>query len=111
MTIEQRLTTLFDGNPTANAAILVRENRQAKFILDRLADWQRTHPEIKLFEAGAGDRTSKIPGEILTLFQFMIRPHSPEYLKAALKVLLERKLIEAQDLDALAVYARTVSLS
>jgi DNA helicase II / ATP-dependent DNA helicase PcrA len=103
-TIEQRLTALFDGNPTANVAILVRENRQAKFILDRLADWHRAHPEIKLFEAGAGDRTSKIPGEILTLFQFMIRPHSPEYLKAALKVLLERKLIEAQDLDALAVF-------
>jgi DNA helicase II / ATP-dependent DNA helicase PcrA len=104
MAIEQRLTTLFSANPTANAAILVRENRQAKFMLDRLADWHRTHPEIKLFEAGAGDRTSKIPGEILTLLQFMIRPHSPEYLKAALKVLLERKLIEAQDLDALAVY-------
>ncbi len=104
MAIEQRLTSLFSINPTANAAILVRENRQAKFILDRLADWHRAHPEIKLFEAGAGDRTSKIPGEILTLFQFITRPHSPEYLKAALKVLLERKLIEAQDLDALAVY-------
>jgi DNA helicase II / ATP-dependent DNA helicase PcrA len=102
--IERRLTVLFSANPTANAAILVRENRQAKFMLDRLADWHRAHPEIKLFEAGAGDRTSKIPGEILTLFQFMIRPHSPEYLKAALKVLLERKLIEAQDLDALAVF-------
>ncbi len=101
--IEQRLTGLFAADPTANAAILVRENRQAKFILDRLAQWQRAHPEIKLFEAGEGDRTSKIPREILTLFQFMTRPHSPEYLKAALKILLERKLIEAQDLDALAV--------
>lgn len=102
--IEQRLTALFAANPTANAAILVRENRQAKFILDRLAQWQRAHPDIKLFEAGEGDRTSKIPGEILTLLQFMTRPHSPEYLKAALKILLERKLIEAQDLDALAVF-------
>ena len=101
--IEQRLTSLFADNPTANAAILVRENRQAKFILDRLGEWHREHPEIKLFEAGEGDRTSKIPREILTLLQFMTRPHSPEYLKAALKILLERKLIEAQDLDALAV--------
>jgi DNA helicase II / ATP-dependent DNA helicase PcrA len=101
--IEQRLTGLFAADPTANAAILVRENRQAKFMLDRLAEWQRAHPEIKLFEAGEGDRTSKIPREILTLLQFMTRPHSPEYLKAALKILLERKLIEAQDLDALAV--------
>jgi DNA helicase II / ATP-dependent DNA helicase PcrA len=102
--IEQRLTTLFAANPTANAAILVRENRQAKFIFDRLSDWQRSHPEIKLYEAGEGDRTSKIPGEILTLFQFMTRPHSPEYLKAVLKVLLNRKLIDAQDIDALAIF-------
>ena len=104
MAIEQKLTMLFTANPTANAAILVRENRQAKFILDRLADWHRIHPEIKLFEAGEGDRTSKIPGEMLTIFQFMTRPHSPEYLKAALKVLLDRKLIEAQDLDALSIF-------
>jgi DNA helicase II / ATP-dependent DNA helicase PcrA len=102
--IEQRLTTLFKANPTANAAILVRENRQAKFIFDRLADWKRVHPEIKLYEAGEGDRTSKIPGEILILFQFITRPHSSEYLKAALKILLDRKLIDAQDLDALAVF-------
>jgi DNA helicase II / ATP-dependent DNA helicase PcrA len=102
--IEQQLTTLFAANPTANAAILVRENRQAKFIFDRLADWKRSHPEIKLFEAGEGDRTSRIPGEILTLFQFMTRPHSPEYLKAVLRVLLSRKLIDAQDIDALAIF-------
>jgi DNA helicase-2/ATP-dependent DNA helicase PcrA len=103
--IGQRLTALFATDPTANAAILVRENRQAKFILDRLSEeWQRANPQIELFEAGEGDRTSRIPGEILTIFQFLIRPHSPEYLKAALKVLLARKLIEAQDLDALAVF-------
>jgi DNA helicase II / ATP-dependent DNA helicase PcrA len=101
--IAQRLTTLFKNEPTANAAILVRENRQAKFILDRLSEWHRAHPEIRLFEAGEGDRTSKIPREMLTLLQFMTRPHSPEYLKGALKILLERKLIEAQDLDALAI--------
>lgn len=102
--IEQRLTGLFKANPTANAAILVRENRQAKFIFDRLADWKRSHPEIKLYEAGEGDRTSRIPGEMLILFQFITRPHSSDYLKAALKVLLDRKLIDAQDLDALAVF-------
>jgi DNA helicase II / ATP-dependent DNA helicase PcrA len=101
--IERQLTTLFADNPTANAAILVRENRQAKFMFDRLADWKRSHPDLKLFEAGEGDRTSKIPGEILTLFQFMTRPHSPEYLKSVLKVLLNRKLIDAQDIDAIAI--------
>ena len=104
LSIERRLTSLFAANPTINVAILVRENRQAKFIFDRLTDWHRRHPELKLFQAGEGDRNSQIPGEILTLFQFIIRPHSSEYLKAALKVLLERKLIEAQDLDALAIF-------
>ncbi len=103
LSIERRITSLFAANPAANIAILVRENRQAKFVFDRLNDWHRRHPEFKLFQAGEGDRNSQIPGEILTLFQFIIRPHSSEYLKAALKVLLERKLIEAQDLDALAV--------
>ena len=102
--IECRLATLFKANPVANAAILVRENRQAKFIFDRLADWKRLHPEIKIFEAGEGDRTSKIPGEILALLQWIARPHSPEYLKSVLKILLNRKLIAAQDLDALAVF-------
>ncbi len=101
--ISQRLVVLFAANPTVNAAILVRENRQAKFIFEMLADWQRLHPDIKIYRAGEGDRTSKIPGEILTLFQFMTHPHSPEYLKAALKVLLARQLIDAQDLDALAI--------
>jgi DNA helicase II / ATP-dependent DNA helicase PcrA len=104
LSIERRITSLFAIQPTANVAILVRENRQAKFIFDRLSDWHRRHPELKLFQAGEGDRNSQIPGEILTLFQFIIRPHSSEYLKAALKVLLERKLIEAQDLDALAIF-------
>jgi DNA helicase II / ATP-dependent DNA helicase PcrA len=102
--ISQRLVSLFQINPNANAAILVRENRQAKFIFEQLAEWQRIHPDIKVYQAGESDRTSKIPGEILTLFQFMVRPHSPEYLKATLKVLLSRKLIDAQDLDALAVF-------
>ncbi len=102
--IEQKLATLFKANPVANAAILVRENRQAKFIFDRLSDWKRLHPEIKIYEAGEGDRTSKIPSEILALMQFMTRPHSPEYLKSVLKILLNRKLIDAQDLDALAVF-------
>ncbi len=104
LSIERRITSLFATNPAANIAILVRENRQAKFVFDRLNDWHRRHPELKLFQAGEGDRNSQIPGEILTLFQFIIRPHSSECLKAALKVLLERKLIEAQDLDALAVF-------
>jgi DNA helicase-2/ATP-dependent DNA helicase PcrA len=101
--IAARLIKLLSVNPDANAAILVRENRHAKFIFDRLTERLRNHPELRIYEAGESDRTSRIPAEMLTLLQFMNRPHSPEYLKAALKVLLERKVIEAQDIDALAV--------
>ena len=103
--IGERLIALFGRNPLANAAILVRENRQAKYVLDRLTNqFKHIEPQIKIFEAGEGDRTSKIPQEILTIFQFLIRPHSPEHLKSTLKVLLARKLIDAQDLDALAIF-------
>ncbi len=35
--------------------------------------------------------------------QFLDRPHSPDYLKAALFVLVQRQLIERQDLNALAL--------
>jgi DNA helicase-2/ATP-dependent DNA helicase PcrA len=101
--IADRVTKLFAANPEANAAILVRENRQAKFIFDQLTDRLQNYPDLRIYEAGESDRTSRIPGEMLTLLQFMNRPHSPEYLKAALKVLLERRVIEAQDIDALAV--------
>jgi DNA helicase-2/ATP-dependent DNA helicase PcrA len=101
--IAAQLIKLLSVNPDGNAAILVRENRHAKFIFDRLTERLRNHPELRIYEAGESDRTSRIPAEMLTLLQFMNRPHSPEYLKAALKVLLERKVIEAQDIDALAV--------
>jgi DNA helicase II / ATP-dependent DNA helicase PcrA len=36
------------------------------------------------------------------LLQFIDRPHSPDYLKAALTVLVDRQLVPAQDLDRLA---------
>jgi DNA helicase-2/ATP-dependent DNA helicase PcrA len=53
---------------------------------------------------GEVDRYSQIPAEILKLMQFIDRPHSPDYLKAALEVLQERDLIATQDLNALATY-------
>jgi DNA helicase II / ATP-dependent DNA helicase PcrA len=38
----------------------------------------------------------------LALLQFCDRPHSPDYLKAALEALVQRQLIPTQDLNALA---------
>ena len=99
--IGSQAIALFKEHPERNAAILVRENRQARFLADSLAYLQRDH-QINIFEVGESERYSLIPGEILKLLQFLDRPHSPDNLKAALEVLQQRSLIPAQDLNALA---------
>jgi DNA helicase-2/ATP-dependent DNA helicase PcrA len=102
--IAQRIIQLFQQDPQFNISILVRENRQARFVSDHLAELLKNHPDIKIYAAGVNDRSSQIPGEMLRLLKFIARPHSPDNLKDALNVLLERKLIKAQDTDALAVF-------
>ncbi|WP_448599591.1 ATP-dependent helicase [Thermoleptolyngbya sp.] len=106
--IAQRVADLFAKEPEARAAVLVRENRMGKFVANVL----RNPTDYKLgadlgalgigiYEVGERDRHSHVPGEILTLLQFCDRPHSPDNLKAALRVLADRQLIPPQDLDAL----------
>ncbi len=102
--ISDRIIQLFQQESPLNIAILVRENRQAKFISDHLTAQFKTRPEIKIYAAGISDRSSQIPSEMLRLLQFVVRPHSPDRLKDALNVLLERQLIEAQDTNALAIF-------
>jgi DNA helicase II / ATP-dependent DNA helicase PcrA len=101
--IKERIIELFKENSQRNAAILVRENRQGRFLAERLEDLNREH-KIKIYEVGESDRYSQIPQEILKLLRFIDRPHSPDNLKAALEILEQRKLIAAQDLNALATY-------
>ena len=103
-TVEQiasQAIALFKQYPDRNAAILVRENRQARFLAESLAYLQREH-QINIYEVGESERYSQIPGEILKLLQFIDRPHSPDNLKAALEALQQRSLIPTQDLNALA---------
>lgn len=106
--IAQRVAELFAREPEARAAVLVRENRMGRFVTNVL----RNPTDYKLgvdlgalgiavYEVGERDRHSHVPGEILTLLQFCDRPHSPDNLKAALRVLADRQLIPPQDLDAL----------
>lgn len=99
--IRHRLVPLLLANPHHNAAILVRENRQGRFVADRLKDVEKDGG-LKVLDVGDQDRNSRIPGEILSLLQFIDRPHSPDLLKATLTVLQERQLIPTQDLNALA---------
>jgi DNA helicase-2/ATP-dependent DNA helicase PcrA len=101
--IGQRIIQLFKENPQSNAAILVRENRQGRFLTEQLEYLKREH-NILVYDVNEANRFSKIPLEILRLLQFIDRPHSPDYLKAALEILEQRGLIAAQDLNALATY-------
>ena len=101
--IEQKAIALLKANPHRSIAILVRENRQGRFIAERLAHLPK-EKQIKVYEVSESERYSQIPQEILTLLQFLDRPHSPDNLKSALEVLTQRGLIPAQDLNALATY-------
>lgn len=99
--IGKRAIALFKEHPERNAAILVRENRQGRFLAEELAHLPREHG-IEIYEVSESERFSQIPVEILKLLQFIDRPHSPDNLKAALEVLQQRGLIPVQDLNALA---------
>lgn len=108
--IARRVIELITENPEGKFAILVRENKQGEFIsnlFNRPDEYNfkvdlREHP-IKIYDASQAARNSRIPAEILSLLQFIDRPHSPDYLKAALKVFSDRQLIPNQDFNILVI--------
>jgi DNA helicase-2/ATP-dependent DNA helicase PcrA len=100
--ISQRVIELFRGNSEANAAVLVRENRQGRWLATELEPILKAN-NIKLYDVGEQERRSHVPQEILSLLQFCDRPHSPDYLKATLEVLVQRQLIPTQDINTLAI--------
>lgn len=104
--LAQRLQALFHQHPDASAAVLVRENRQSRFLSRLLQTSERTGVAleklgVRLFDVGDRDRQSHIPREMLALLQFIERPHSPDYFKGALKILVDRQRLPPQDLNAL----------
>lgn len=101
--IGERVIELFKKAPEHSAAVLVRENRQGSFVAQKLEYLKRQHG-IEVYDVQGSDRHSHVPAEILTLLQFLDRPHSPGYLKTALEVLVKRQLIPTQDLNALATF-------
>jgi DNA helicase II / ATP-dependent DNA helicase PcrA len=101
--IGRRIIELFQQEPTLSAAVLVRDNRQGRFVRDRLGEILQHQQGLKIYLAGVSDRTSRIPSDILQALQFIIRPHSADNLKKLLDILLERKLIAAQDTNALSI--------
>ncbi|MCL2930769.1 MAG: ATP-dependent helicase [Trichodesmium sp. MAG_R03] len=107
--IGKRIISLFKENPGGKFAVLVRENKQGKFIADTFSnpgkygiDLDLGKYGIKIYDVSQGARHSQIPAEILALMQFIDRPHSPDYLKSALKVLGDRQLIPQQDYNSFA---------
>ena len=104
--IAERIAQAFEADKTLSAAVLVRESRQGTFLRKLLEDPERigfdfAETGIEIYDVGARDRKSHIPGEMLALMQFIERPHSPDNLKAALRVLVSRQLIPTQDLNPL----------
>lgn len=98
--IAERAIELLTQYPDRSAAVLVRENKQGEWLASEI---KRLYSEqLRVYEVSQEERRSHVPVEMLALLQFLERPHSPDLLKAALRVLVNRKLIEAQDLDALA---------
>ena len=105
----KRIISLFKENPQGKFAVLVRENKQGKFIADTFSNPGKYGVDIdlgkygiKIHDVSQGARPSQIPEEILALIQFIHRPHSPDYLKSALKVLGNHKLIPQQDYNSFA---------
>ena len=98
-----RLAELLQANPDHNAAILVRQHRQGKFIAESLAERFRK-TDILIYEAREGESSTQIPEEIYKILRFLERPHSPDCLKGALEVLGDRQQIATQDLNRLATY-------
>lgn len=99
--IYQRVIELFEENSESRGAVLVRENRQGRWLKETLETICK-EPKIKLYDVGEQERRSHVPKEILSLLQFCDRPHSPDYLKATLEVLVQRQLIPTQDINTLA---------
>ena len=103
----QRVCDIFVEDPNTSFAILVREGRQGQFVGHLLRDPEQTGVDlaamgVRLYDVGEQDRQTQVPEEMLTLMRFIERPHSPDYMKAALRVLVDRKKIPTQDLNALA---------
>ena len=105
--IAERVRDLYTEHPDTSFAILVREGRQGQFVGNLLRDPAQVGVDLPalgltLYDVGEQDRQTRVPTDMLTLLRFIERPHSPDTLKGALRVLVDRQRIPTQDLNSLA---------
>jgi DNA helicase II / ATP-dependent DNA helicase PcrA len=107
--IGQRVVEVLSQNPDFRIAVLVRENKQARFLAAVLSDPQRyglsvnlEDANIPIYDVGANDRRSNVPNEMLSMLQFLARPHSTEYFKVALTTLAKRQIVPTYDFNQIA---------
>jgi DNA helicase II / ATP-dependent DNA helicase PcrA len=107
--IGQRVVDILAQTPDLRIAVLVRENKQARFLAAVLSDPNRyglsvnlADHDIPIYDVGANDRRSNVPNEMLAMLQFLARPHSTEYFKAVLTTLAKRQIVPTYDFNQIA---------
>jgi DNA helicase II / ATP-dependent DNA helicase PcrA len=107
--IGQRVVEVLAQDPDLRLAVLVRENKQARFLAAVLSDPKRyglsvnlADSNIPIYDVGAEERRSHVPNEMLVMLQFLARPHSTEYFKVTLTTLAKRQIIPAYDFNQIA---------
>jgi DNA helicase II / ATP-dependent DNA helicase PcrA len=99
--LQHRLRELLQADPQIRVALLVRNHLQAGFLETQLAQLGE-QLAIPVLNTARPAHSSPVPGELLTLLQFLLRPHSPQHLLSALQLALGRDRIPAQDVTLLA---------
>jgi DNA helicase II / ATP-dependent DNA helicase PcrA len=105
--IAQQVLKLHLQQPHYSYAILVRDGRQGLFVGNLLRNPAALGVDllqagVRLYDVGERDRQTQVPSEMLALLRFIERPHSADALKGALRVLVDRRRVPTQDLNALA---------
>ncbi|MEM9511201.1 MAG: ATP-dependent helicase [Cyanobacteria bacterium P01_E01_bin.48] len=97
----ERGRELLAQQPKHSAAILVRYKAQVQYVV-RMLEPLAERSNFELYDGGQSGRHSRVPLELLTLAQFLHRPHSPQYARAALEVLHARDRVAKLDFSRLA---------
>jgi len=105
--LARTVAAIAQQHPEFSFAVLVREARQGRYLRTLLDQPETVGVDLgalglTIVDVAEQDRQTRVPQEMLALLRFVQRPHSPDTLKGALRVLVDRRCLPPQDLDALA---------